>query len=175
MPKNLYDFTIPAFTKTLEMLRTQLEKAKAHNETIFPRDTNAILNDRLVFDQFPLIRQVQIVCDTAKNQSAALAGVEAPVYEDSEKTFDEVHARIDKTLAFLKTLTPEQFTGKEDAVIAFKYAPGMGMKAGEQVLAYTLPNFYFHAATAYSILRKNGVQIGKMDFLGALPLVAIAE
>jgi hypothetical protein len=97
------------------------------------------------------------------------------VYEDTEKTFDEAHARIDKTITFLKTLTKEQFIGKEDVVLPFKYAPGMGMKAHEQVLAYTLPNFYFHAATAYAILRKNGVQVGKMDFLGALPLVAIAE
>jgi hypothetical protein len=175
MPTNLYTLTVPAFIKTLEMLSVQLEKAKTHAESVGARDVNAILMDRLVFDQYPLIRQVQITCDTAKNQSAAITGVEAPVYEDNEKTFEEAHARIEKTLAFLKTLTPEQFAGKEETVLPFKYAPGMGMKVGEQVLAYTLHNFYFHAATAYSILRKNGVQVGKMDFLGALPLVAIAE
>jgi uncharacterized protein len=172
---NLYDLTVPAFIKTLEMLSVQLEKTKAHAESLKARDVNSILQDRLVFDQFPLIRQIQITCDTAKIQSAAFAGVTAPAYEDTETTFEQAHERIANTVAFLKTLTTEQFAGREDVVLPFKYAPGMGMKASEQVVAHTLPNFYFHAATAYAIMRKNGVQIGKMDFLGALPLVAIAE
>lgn len=172
---SMYDVTVPAFTKTLEMLAQQLEKAKAHAESIKARDVNSILQDRIVFDQFPLVRQIQITCDTAKIQSASLAGVDAPKHEDTETTFEQLHERITNTLTFLKTLTPEQFAGREDVVLPFKYAPGMGMKAREQVLAHTLPNFYFHAATAYAIMRKNGVQVGKMDFLGALPLVAIAE
>jgi hypothetical protein len=171
----MYDVTVPAFIKTLEMLAKQLEKAKAHAESVNTKDVNSILQDRLVFDQFPLVRQIQITCDTAKIQSAALAGIDAPAYEDTEKTFEEVHARIDKTVTFLKTLKQEQFVGREGVVIPFRYAPGMGMKASEQVLAHSLPNFYFHAATAYAIMRKNGVQVGKMDFLGALPLTAIAE
>jgi hypothetical protein len=171
----MYDVTVPSFIKVLEMLTVQIEKTKSHAESLKARDVNSILQDRIVFDQFPLVRQVQIACDIAKNQCAAIANVTPPNYEDTETTFEQISTRIANTVEFLKTLMPAQFEGREDVVLPFKYAPGMGMKAREQVLAFTIPNVYFHTATAYAIMRKNGVQVGKQDFLGALPLVAIAE
>lgn len=171
----LYTATVPAFIRTLEQLQKQLTKARAHAEATHPRDPHILLQDRLVFDQFPLVRQIQITCDIAKNQTAYLAGMEPPHYEDTEKTFEDVHARIEHTLAFLRSLSASQFQGRDNELIPFKYAPGKGLSAWDNALQYALPNFYFHAATAYAILRKNGVHVGKGDWLGTLPLVDLPQ
>jgi uncharacterized protein len=172
---SLFDVTVPAFTRTLEMLSAQLEKAKAHAEALKVRDIDSMLHDRLVFDQFPLIKQIQLVSDIAKRTTALIAGVEIPKMEDTEKTFAEARERLTKTVAFLATVTPEQMQGKDAVVMPMAWMPTKGLPAREQVLSYALPNFYFHAATAYAIMRKNGVQIGKSDFMGQLPLVDVVE
>lgn len=173
---NLYTVTIPPMTKALSALSKLLEKAAAHaaQKATERRPAayyeQALLNDHLIFDQFPFIMQVQRVSDNAKSGAARLAGVEVPVFEDTEKTVAELQARVDKTLAFLQTVTPEQVIGKEDSKIRLPYWDNKHLTAFEYATEYLIPNFYFHFVTAYSILRKNGVDIGKSDYLGVLPL-----
>jgi hypothetical protein len=132
-------------------------------------DVSVLLNARLAPDQFHLTRQIQSISDNAKGLAARLAGVQPPSFEDNEKTVEELRARIDKTIAFLKTLTPQQFQGASERTITQPFRPGKGLKANDYLLAFGLPNFYFHATTAYSILRHNGVDVGKADFLGEVP------
>ena len=131
---------------------------------------DALLQSRLISDQFPFVRQVQIACDNAKGVAARLAEIEAPKFEDTEKTVAELKERIDKTIAFLDSIKPEQIIGKEEVKIVLPYWGGKSLTGFEYVTEYLIPNFYFHMATAYSILRKNGVSIGKADYLGKLPL-----
>jgi hypothetical protein len=169
----MYEVTVPMFTKVLNMIDSQLTKAADHAKRA--RDPNVILQDRLVFDMLPLIKQIQICTDIAKRTAALISGVELPKFEDTEKTFEEAHARIQKTLDFLATIKPEQFEGKEETMMPMAWMPTKGIKAQENILTYIVPNFYFHAVTAYAILRKNGVEIGKSDFMGELPLVDVAE
>jgi uncharacterized protein len=121
---------------------------------------------------FALTRQVQIAADQAKNGSARLAGVEAPRYEDNETTIDQLKARIAKTVAYLKTLDPKQIDASADREITFPLGPtNKGRMKGDDYLNhFVLPNFYFHLTTAYAILRHCGVDIGKRDFLGAIPI-----
>lgn len=148
----------------LEKLSALLDKVEAHAGTKKSEVTH-LLNDRLVFDQLPFIRQVQIACDNAKSVAAKLSEIENPKHEDGEKTIPELKARIEKTVAFLKTIKPEQMIGKEDIKVPFQYVPGKFLTGFEHAVEYIMPNFYFHVTTAYSILRKNGVDIGKMDYL----------
>jgi hypothetical protein len=116
---------------------------------------------------FALARQVQVSCDTAKGAMARLAGVEIPKHEDSEKTFEELQARIAKTLAFIEGFKPAQIDGTEEKVLEIKLGSTEVKWAGMQyLLGFALPNFYFHAATAYGILRHNGVELVKRDFIG---------
>jgi hypothetical protein len=170
---SLYETTIPVFIRTLTTLDGLLTKTEAHAARV--KTPDVILQDRLVFDQFPLIRQIQIATDVAKRTAGLLAGVEIPKFEDTEKTFAEAHERIKKTLDFLNSVKEEQFEGKEDLMMPMAWMPTKGIKARENVLVYILPNFFFHVVTAYSIVRKNGVEIGKGDYMGALPLVDVAE
>src|SRR3990167_7141771 len=130
----------------------------------------ALLNDRLIFDQFPLANQIRIACDNAKGGAARLAEVEIPAFEDNEKTIAELQARIAKTLAFLKTIKPEQIIGKEGIKVSLSYWDGKSLTGFEYATQYLIPNFRFHVVTAYAILRKNGVPIGKSDYIGVLPL-----
>ena len=170
---NLYTITFPPMMKALKALSGVLDKAGKHAETkklSWMDFEEALMHDRLIFDQFPFVKQVQVACDNAKNGVARLAEVEAPKLEDNEKTVAELKARIDATLKFLKTIKPEQVIGKEDIKIALPYWGGKHMRAFDYVTQYLLANFYFHVATAYSIMRKNGVQIGKGDFTGDLDL-----
>jgi hypothetical protein len=175
METNLYTVTVPPITKTLEALKGILAKVDSHAASKqlewhpAGMQEEALLSSRLISDQFPFVRQVQVACDNAKNGIARVAEVEAPKFEDTEKTIAELQARIDKTLAFLKTITPEKLVGKEAVKVSLPYWDGKSMGAGEYVSNYLLPNFYFHVTTAYSILRKNGVDLGKSDFMGALP------
>src|SRR5262249_19524142 len=134
-------------------------------------DVGVLLTARLAPDQFPFTRQVQSISDQAKAITARLAGMQPPVFEDNEKTIEELRARIEKTIVWLKTLKPEQFERAESATVALPWAPGKGLKGPDYLLRLCLPNFYFHATTAYAILRHNGVELGKGDYLGDLPFV----
>lgn len=168
----IYDQTVPMFTQSLNTLKAQLKKAEDFAATRNV-DVNKLLLDRIVFDQFPLVKQVQLCSDIAKRTAGVLAKVEIPKYEDNEETFAQLYARIDKTLEFLATISPEQMEIGHTEVIPMSWMPSKGIPAREYVSAYALPNFYFHATVAYSIMRKNGVTLGKADFLGQLPLVDV--
>jgi hypothetical protein len=173
---NLYTVTVPPMMKALKALDKILGKVEVHATSKqlewhpAGMQEDALLQSRLISDQFPFIRQVQVACDNAKNSIARIAEIEAPKYEDTEKTVAELKNRIEKTLAFLKGLKPEQVIGKESVKITLPYWGGKSMSAGDYVNTYLIPNFYFHIATAYSILRKNGVDLGKGDYMGDLPL-----
>ena len=176
METNLYTVTIPPMIKALTALSGILDKADTHAKgkqlEWHPAgmQEEALLSDRIISDQFPFVRQVQIACDNAKGAAARLAEIEIPTYEDTEKTVAELKARIDKTIEFVKSVKPEQIIGKEGIKISLPYWGGKHMTGFEYVTGYLMPNFYFHITTAYAILRKNGVTIGKSDFMGDLPL-----
>ena len=166
---NLYLVSVPVFIQTLKSLSSILGKAKSHLvKTGMSEET--LLNARLAPDMFPFMRQIQIVSDNAKGIAARLTGEEPPKMEDTEQTLDELILRCDKTIAYLTTLKPEAFVGSEERKIPFHYAEGKYL-SGLDTFRYTnLPNFFFHAAIAYGILRHLGLEIGKCDFLGELPL-----
>lgn len=170
---NLYSFTVPQLLRILGQATRWLDKAQALAEQK-KFDVNVLLNARLAPDQFSFARQIQVMSDNAKGMAARFAGVQPPAFEDNEKTVEELRARIDKTIAFLKTLTPEQFQGAAERTITLPFFPGKGLKAMDYLIGFALPNFYFHAATAYAILRHNGVDVGKADFLGELPFFDLA-
>lgn len=152
----------------LGSLKNVLAKAEAsaRDQGITEED---FLKSALAPDMFPLVRQVQIACDNAKGASARLAGTEPPAYEDTEKTFAELYARIDKTLAFVSTFTEESFVEAHTRKVTLPYYPGKYMMGDEYALEYVLPNFLFHVTIAYAIIRKNGVAIGKGDYMNGLP------
>src|ERR1700730_14218675 len=163
--------SLPVFEISLNALSAILDKAEAH-AAAKKIDPSVLLHSRLSPDMFALVRQVQIATDLAKNGSARLAGVEAPPYEDNETMMDELKASIARTVAYLKTLDPKQINSSADREIAFPLGPtNTGhMKGDEYLNHFVLPNFYFHLTTAYAILRHCGVDIGKRDFLGAIPM-----
>lgn len=170
---NLYTITVPVMTKALTSLDTILGKAAEYAESKkTPRRgfEEALLHSRLVFDQFPLVQQIQVACDNAKNGLARIAGIEPPVFEDNEKTVAELKTRIQKTIDFLKTIKPEQMIGQEERKIEQRYFPGKYILAFDYATGYLLPNFYFHVVTAYDIMRENGIPIGKNDYIGPQPL-----
>lgn len=174
---NLYTMTVPPMMKTLKNLSDILDKLSAHAATKqlgwhpAGMQEGNLLNDRLIFDQFPFVRQIQLASDNGKGGAARLAGVEAPKFEDNEKTVAELKARIDKTLKFMKTIKPEQIIGQEARRVSLPYWPDKEMTAFGYATEYLMPNFYFHVTTAYSILRKNGVDLGKSDYTGPMPFV----
>lgn len=173
---NLYTITIPPMMKSLTALSAVLDKLSVHAEgkqlEWQPKGSqeDALLQSRLIADQFPFVRQVQIACDNAKGAAARLAEIEIPKYEDTEKTVAELKARIEKTILFMQSVKPEQIIGKEEVKISLPYWGGKTLSGFEYVNEYLLPNFYFHVTTAYAILRKNGVALGKADYMGDLPL-----
>lgn len=162
---------IPVFEIGLNALSAVLDKAEAH-VTAKSIDPAALLNARLFPDMLAFTRQVQIACDLAKHGGARLAGIEGPRYEDDEKTIAELKARIAKTVAFVKTLDRKKIDDSADREITFPLGPKAKghMKGADYLNHFTLPNFFFHLTTAYDILRHNGVEIGKRDFLGAIPM-----
>lgn len=164
----LYDITVPQFTKMLKNLHFILDKGAyfAESKKI---DMEILLNSRLAPDQFNLIRQVQIACDTAKLGAARLAGIEAPVHEDKEKTLPELKARIEDVIKFLGTLKAEDFQGASERKISQPRWEGKYLTGEEYAIQHAIPNIYFHITTAYSILRHNGVDVGKKDYLGEMP------
>ncbi|MGK4001572.1 DUF1993 domain-containing protein [Sorangium sp. So ce1036] len=165
---NLYDPFVPQLIQTVGQARQWLDKAQALAEQK-KFDVNVLLSARLAPDQHPLVRQFQMISDGAKFTAARLGGVTPPVFEDNETTVDEVRARLDKTIAFLKTIEPAQLEGADARTVTLPFAPGKGIKGIDFLVKLALPNFYFHATTAYAILRHNGVDVGKVDFLGELP------
>ena len=167
MKISMYQASAPRFAHTLKSLSTILGKAQAHCEAR-KIDPQVLVSARLYPDMFALARQVQIACDSAKGAVARLAGVEIPKHEDTETTFAELQARIQKTLDFIAGVKPAQVDGSEDKDIVLKLRGNdVPFKGMDYLLGFVYPNFYFHAATAYDILRHNGVEIGKADFLGA--------
>jgi|SRR5665213_3244998 len=168
MSVSMYDVSIPIFTLSLNNIAAILDKATAHAEAkkVGP---NVLPSTRLIADMLPLSAQIQIACDTAKGAAARLAGVEAPKHEDTETTIADLRARVDKTLAFIKSVKPEQFANAETREIVLQF-PQTTMKfTGLSYLTnFVLPNFFFHLTMAYALLRKNGVELGKRDFLGPI-------
>ena len=162
-----YDVTVPAFLQTLGALSGLLAKAEAHckAKNIQP---DVLLNARLYPDMLPLIRQVQTVCDFAAKTCARLTGSEVPSTPDTEKSFEELQQRIARVTDYVKSFKPAQFEGSDTREVTFPVGPTntMTMKGAQYLVNFAFPNFYFHAATAHGILRHNGVEIGKRDFLG---------
>ena len=167
MSLSLYELSVPVFTQSLTALAAILTKAEAH-AVAKKIDATVFLNARLAPDMFALARQVQLASDFAKGGSARLAGVDVPKYDDNEVTFGDLQGRISKTLAFIASIEPERFIGAEARDII---VPMRGEQKTFNALAYfrhgALPNFFFHVTAAYLILRHNGVEVGKGDFIGA--------
>jgi hypothetical protein len=167
MNNAMYDASITVFRQMLGGLDDVLGKAEAH-VTDRRIDPDALLQARLFPDMFPFTRQVQIACDFAKSVPARLAGVDVPAYEDVEQTFAELHDRIARTLAFVDGLDAAQFDGAAQREIVLRPGTPKERKLDGQayLLAYGLPQFFFHVTTAYALLRHNGVEIGKKDYMG---------
>ena len=167
MNLSMYDASAPCFIKMLNSMDAILEKAQSH-ALARKIDPAVLLAARLFPDMFTLLRQVQIATDHAKGALSRLAGVEVPRYEDKEQSFEELRARIAKTIAFIESFTPAQINGSEERAIELKIAGHeLSFKGMEYLVGFALPNFYFHIVTAYNILRHNGVEIGKRDYMGA--------
>lgn len=162
---SLYTTAVPMAIKSLENLKAILGKAKTFVAEKKIAE-GVLLEARLALDQYPFVRQVQIACDNAKGTAARLAGVEPPKMEDNEKSLTELVTRIEKTIAFVQTLTESQFEGSEERKVPIYFYPGKYMLGFEYVTDLALPNFYFHLTTAYSILRHYGLDLGKQDFTG---------
>lgn len=169
MAISMYDASVPAFQKHLGALDAILDKAAIYAEAkkIEPA---VLLNARLYPDMFDMKRQVQLACDFAKGAAARLANLPVPSHPDTETTIPELKARIAKVLAFIESIKPGEMEGSEGRSITLKVGPNdMTFKGADYLQGFALPNFYFHAATAYGILRHNGLEIGKRDFMRRLP------
>jgi hypothetical protein len=171
MPLTMSQASLPALEITLNALSAVLDKAEAH-AAAKKIEPSVLLNSRLAPDMFPLVRQVQIATDLAKNGAARLAGVEPPRYEDNETTIGELKARLAKTIAYLKTVDRKAIDTSADRQLNFPLGPVHKgeMKGDDYLNHFLLPNFYFHATAAYAILRHCGVPLDKPDFLGAIPM-----
>ena len=171
MPLSMSQASLPSFEINLNALSAVLDKAEAY-ATAKKIDPAVLLHLRLFPNMFDLARQMQVAADHAKNGSARLAGIDPPRYEDNETTIEQLKARIAKAVAFLKTLDRKQIDASADREITFPIGPtAKGHMTGADYLNhFVLPNFYFHLSAAYAILRQCGVDIGKRDFLGAIPM-----
>lgn len=166
MSISIYDQLVTVFSHMLSSLDSVLTKAEADAEAR-KIDPLVFVNGRLAPDMLPLTRQIQIMTDQAKGGASRLAGQESPKWGDDEKSFGDLHARVQKTIAHLKTFKPADFDGAETRDIELKFPNAtFNFKGKDYLLNFVIPNFYFHYTTAYAILRHNGVQIGKGDFLG---------
>lgn len=166
MKISMYQASVPTFILMLNNLSAILEKAAAYAE-MKKLDPAVLINSRLYPDMYPLSRQVQIATDNAKGSVARLAGLEPPKYEDNEASFPDLIARIRKTTEYLATFKPEQVDGSEEKTIVLNFHSGRRTFVGlPYLLNYVLPTIYFHITTAYGILRHNGLEIGKQDYLG---------
>jgi hypothetical protein len=166
MSLTMYQASIPVFVRMLGNLSTILDKAAAHSE-VKKIDPSVFINSRLAPDMYPLSRQVQIATDMVKGCAARLAGIDVPSYEDNETTFADLQARIAKTVNFLQSVSAEQIDGSEERTVTLKLRNHeISLHGQPYLLNFVHPNFYFHITTAYAILRHNGVEIGKMDYMG---------
>jgi len=168
MTISMHAASAAVFKQMLGSLGGLLEKAEAHAEAR-KIESAALLQARLFPDMFPLVRQVQIACDFAKGVTARLAGAEVPVYDDKEQSFEELRALVDRTIAFVGSFDADAFAGSEDREIVTR--PGTPKErrfnGRDYLLTYGLPQFFFHVNTTYALLRHNGVEIGKRDYMGA--------
>lgn len=166
MPLSMYQASVPPLANLLGNLASILDKAQAHIDAR-NIDGSALMNSRLFPDMYPFAKQVQIACDKARSLVARLAGIEVPTWRDDEKTLAELKVRIARSIAFIRSVSPEQIDGTEDKEIVLPVTGKETCYTGMQLLlGHSMPNVYFHATTAYNILRHNGVAIGKRDFLG---------
>lgn len=168
---SIYELTIPSFTRMLKNLDGWLGKAKAYAET---RKFNVdhLVKARLAPDQFALDQQIQSSCDTAKFLAARLAGKDAPSHPDVETTIDQLRTRVATCVSYLESFKPADFAGADERKISLPRWEGKWLRGDEYALHHAVPNFHFHVVTAYAILRHNGVDVGKRDYLGQLPLRA---
>ncbi|HYW56585.1 MAG TPA: DUF1993 domain-containing protein [Polaromonas sp.] len=167
MTLSMYQASVPVFKQMLGGLSGVLAKAEAHAASR-KIDPNALLQARLYPDMFALLRQVQVAADFAKSVSARIAGVDVPSFEDTETSFADLQARIEKTLAFINTLTAAQIDGSEERrILTQAGTPKEKIFSGQSyLLNYGMPHFFFHTTSAYAILRHNGVEVGKKDYIG---------
>jgi uncharacterized protein len=167
MTISMHSAFVPGTVHTLKALSAILGKAQAHCEAR-KIDPSVLLQSRLYPNMFPLVRQVQIACDMCKGGVARLAGIDIPKYEDTETTIAELQARIARTMEFMLSVQPEQIEGSEgrDIEIQTPFGP-LKFKGQAYLSTFLLPNVYFHTSIAYALLRHNGVEVGKLDFLGA--------
>jgi hypothetical protein len=164
----LYQVTVPPFIKMLHNLSGLLDKgAQLADQKKF--EVDVLLQSRLAPDQFNLIRQIQISCDTAKLCASRLTGKEAPTHPDNEKTLAELKDRIQSTITYLEKFSEKDYTDSATRHISQPRWEGQYLTGEEFVFHHAIPNFYFHVSTAYAILRHNGVEIGKKDYLGKMP------
>ncbi|MEZ0317228.1 MAG: DUF1993 family protein [Methylophilaceae bacterium] len=167
MSLSMYHASTPVFIRGLNNLSAILDKAAAYAESK-KIDPGILVNSRLAPDMFALARQVQIATDAVKGCVARLAGIEIPSFEDNESTFADLQARIAKTIAFLQSVDASQIDGSEERTVTLKIRGKEASLLGQPyLLSFVLPNFYFHLTTTYNILRHNGLEIGKMDYLGS--------
>lgn len=167
MTISMYEAAAPRLASMLRNLDAILAKAQAH-ALAKKIDPSVLLGARLFPDMLPLVKQVQIATDHAKGAVARLAGVEVPRFEDSEQSFEELRARIARTIAFVESFSAGQIDGSEERPIALRVGgQDMAFKGMPYLLGFAIPNFYFHLVTAYNILRHNGVELGKRDYIGA--------
>lgn len=165
----IFDLTVPQLLKTLTNLDGWLKAAEAFaDKRKFSVDN--LLQCRLAPDQFGFLRQVQTACDNAKFIAGRLSGKEWPAHPDAEATFADLHARIAAVQSYLATFKPDDFAGAEDRKISLPWMQGKWMTGAEYLVQFALPNFYFHVVNAYAILRHNGVELGKANFIGGVPM-----
>jgi len=168
MSMTMYQLSVPTFIHMLTSLTALLQKAATY-AAAKKIDPSILASSRLFPDMLPLTKQVQIATDSAKGCAARLAGQQSPAYQDNETTLDELIARVQKTIDYLNTFNPLQIDGSENRNIDLKVGPYEMKFTGQHYLErFALPNFYFHVTTAYNILRHNGVEIGKQDYLGKI-------
>ena len=163
-----HDDAIRLFAKTLRNLEQWMDKAAEYAKAK-SFEVDVLAQSRLAPDQYPFVRQVQAACDQAKYAAAYLGGKSAPSHPDTEQTFAELRARVEKCLAFIESVPTKDFTGAEERKVAPPWLGGKWLRGDDYLLHVAIPNFFFHATTAYAILRHNGVQLGKMDYIGSFP------
>ena len=170
MTISLYQASVPVFIRFLDNLNDILKKGEAFAEAR-EIEPEVLINARLAPDMFPLVNQIQIACDLARRCAERLTGIEVTSVEDNEKTFSELYERINNTIAYLEAIQADQINGKEDEIFTLEIRGySFDFTGKEYVMYFILPNLYFHITTAYDILRHNGVELGKKDFIGKYPV-----
>jgi uncharacterized protein len=170
---SLFNASVPQLSKMLKALDSWLEKAAAHAKQA-KFEPSVLLESRLYPNQYPLVRQVQAACDAAKFAAARLAGQDPPAHPDTETTIEQLHERIQSVVAYLGKFTAKDFEGADKRVVPLSFMEGKGLVAADYLNEMALPNFYFHVVHAYAILRHNGVELGKQDYIASLNIRDLA-